>query len=623
MRHFIILVGFLSQALWAYEVPTWVREKYAPLYQLSVEQLPDGSARFHRGRRFEREGVYVLSLHGDTFEMAFQHGRLLQQQVQGGALPQVASIVENSLKNALPNIPMVASVAAEYFQKNYSDKILAHAINNLGGNEEELLLEAYGLAEGSGFSTDLVLKGVLGPESLQVVLGERMKGKTSFPISGSANSCTDFVVKGSVTASGEMIVGRNTDYPLNGFFDRYPTVIYYHPTDGAQRYLSVTSAGLHNAGVIAYNESGLFIGVHTIPTTEVSTSGHPVFLVGQEVMRSAHNFDEAVAIFEKYKPAAGWTYTLASVKENRMASIELTHQRISVREAKVDWHAQTNHYITQKMKNANLDMNASVTEDTHARFLRTEQMIQEGKGHFGVPEAIKILSDKWDPIRQEVKGLGNVVAVHTTLSSVVVDPAHGRMFVASGTAPVSLTPYVELPLIQEWDAAQFFSDSFQVLENSDYFKTHPHLAQAEQKYIEAKTAFETDNDPKRATQILEESIRLDPQNAAYTFVHGILALKAGDMDSAEKSFLENLQKTYLHYRLASQYYLGRIHASRGKSKRALQAFEAVLKEANPQVEAPLIKATRKALQQVKRLKRVPLMGSTLVIFMPEADMVEY
>jgi hypothetical protein len=123
------------------------------------------------------------------------------------------------------------------------------------------------------------------------------------------------------------------------------------------------------AGVVGYNESGLFLGVHTVPTLDVSEKGNPVFFVGQKVLKDAKTFDEAVHIFEQYKPAAGWTYTLVSAKEKRHASIELSNHNLFVREDEGDLHVQTNHYVSPEMAAFNLDLNATINEDSKARRL--------------------------------------------------------------------------------------------------------------------------------------------------------------------------------------------------------------------------------------------------------------
>lgn len=622
MTKFFWLGLVWSVTLFAYETPQGIKKKYESLYSSKIQQNADGSSSFHRGKLFKRNGIFVLSLHGDNFEMAFQHGKLLQSEIHQGALPETALMIEKAVKNAIPNVPVVTSAAASYYYKKYTDTILKSTLESFGNEADSIMLEAYGLSEGSGLTVDQVVRGVLGPESIQTVLGDRLKGK-AVPSVGLANSCTDFVAMNQTTSSGEMIIGRSTDYPLNKYFDRFPTVLYYHPTDGSQKYLSVTSAGLHTAGVIGFNESGLFVGIHTIPTLDVSAKGNIAFLVGQAVMRKARNIDEAVAIFKKHKTAAGWTFTVASVRENRVVAVEINNKNVAVREEAKDWYVQSNHYRAPSMINANLELNASVTEDSLARLIRGEELIKRKIGSFTVADAVQILSDKWDPINKEMKSFGNVIANHMTVSSVVFEPARGRLFMANGTAPVSISTFVELPLITHFNEETFQSDSFENIESHSFTLDFNRLYQSEQKFIDAKDAFEIWNNPLKASEILNESVELDPNNAAYAFVQGILWLKAGRLDLAEKSLQANLTKKYKHYRLISQYYLGRIWASQGKGKQAQSAFQSVLAEADPVIERALIPAVKKNLSQVKRFGRVSLSPSTLVIFMPEGDMVEY
>jgi tetratricopeptide (TPR) repeat protein len=627
MRLVFFVTVLATFSIFGYQTPDSIKEKYSSLYSLKVESLPDGSRSFGEAKMFRRNGLYVLALKGDSFEMAFQHGKLLQQEILKGALPQVALIVDNTVKTSLPEIPFVTDFVIKYFYRTITDTMLQNGIRANGGDADRFMQDAYGLSEGSGMKLDDVIHAAYGPETLQVILGKQMAGKKLFKSETAfvtpINECTDFSVYGSYTKNGDYIIGRNTDYPLNGSFDRFPTVIYFQPTDGSQKYMAVSSAGLHMAGVVGYNESGLFLGVHTVPTLDVSEKGNPVFFVGQKVLKDAKTFDEAVHIFEQYKPAAGWTYTLVSAREKRHASIELSNHNLFVREDEGDLHVQTNHYVSPEMAAFNLDLNATINEDSKARRLRVEQMAEKKQGEIGVQEAVDILSDKWDPIHHEVRGLVNVVAVHTTLSSSVFDTARHKVYVADGWAPVSQSTYVEVPTIEEFNPDTFGSEPFSSFENKSYSINFPSLAQAEQLFIEAKIAHESELDTQKSSQILKQVVALDPSNAAYQFVSAIMALKNQDFSSAEASLAACEKLKYHHYQLLGHYYLGRIYADRGDKNQALKKLEQVLEGADMALEIPLIRATQAALDQVYNFGRLRFNTSNLPLFMAEADMLKY
>ncbi|MFM8316659.1 MAG: hypothetical protein ACKOA8_20450, partial [Deltaproteobacteria bacterium] len=110
---------------------------------------------------------------------------------------------------------------------------------------------------------------------------------------------------------------------------------------------------------------------------------------------------------------------------------------------------------------------------------------------------------------------------------------------------------------------------------------------------------------------------------AYHFVMGIMALKAGKVSVAESAFRKCEQMKYAHYRLASQYYLGRIYADRGDKVKARKKFEQVLQKADPELEAPLIKACEEAYLDNEGPLPLKLKPRSLALFMPEADMISY
>src|SRR5205823_10926774 len=228
---------------------------------------------------------------------------------------------------------------------------------------------------------------------------------------------------------------------------RFPTVMYFEPPAPSLRYMSFVSAGVHSAGITAYNEAGIFLASHVVPSDEVALYGVPAIVAADQIIRRATTFDEAAGLFRQLPPLAGWNYLLVSTSEGKVASLEMSSNHFAIRPAEGDWHVQTNHYLTPDLRELNLLLNASVDEDSLGRSERMKQRLKEAHGRLDAVEAASILGDQVDPQVNEVRGLGNTIGCHTTLGSLVLDPAHDRVLVSTGRAPACHSSYVELPLV--------------------------------------------------------------------------------------------------------------------------------------------------------------------------------
>lgn len=613
----------MVQSATAFGLPKNLREKYEILLNQKIVEGANGGKQLGPARLFVRDGVRVLYLHGDRFEMAYQHGRLLKDIIPLGAMPKIASMLESAAINSFPKNPVIINPIIKGIYKSYTNSLLNHAAKNTGSTIDEYIIEAHGLAAGSGLPLEQIVYAFLNPEMLQVILGQQMNGQKNLPAPRAVNECTDFAVDPKYTQNSGYVIGRNTDYSLNGYFDKYPTVLYYDPTDGSQPYMAVTSAGVHTAGVVGYNSSGLFLGVHTIPTWDTSKKGHPIFDVAQLVLRKATTFNEAIAYFKKHLPAAGWTYTLVSTNEKRSASIEVTNSRVSVRETTGHIHVQTNHFITESMMSRNLNINASINEDTRARYKRTMDLIASTTEPFTARRAVQILADKTDGFSGEIRSIGNVVATHFTVTSAVIDSGLGSLFIAKGLAPTSLNKFIELPLIDRFNPDTFEQEDYQTITEDQYHKDYPKMSSAEQLYISAKNAFEIDNDPLKSMNIINQAVAVDPKNSAYRYMLGLMSIKSGMFNEAQEAFQTCSRFVAGHHNLTCLYFSARIYGATGNSDQAEKLLNMVLNLADPHIESALIEATKTNLRLLRRTKRIPLNPDTLAIFMPEADVLSY
>lgn len=604
-------------------VPDEIKQKYEYLYREKVQRLPDGSISFHKGRLFMREGIRVLYLKGDPFEMAFQHGKLLKDEILRGALPQTAKLIDHTIANTLGDRPLLFRVADLFIQLAVTDPLIKNTVGTNDPNTAPMMAQAYGLSESTGIDTKTIVEALLAPDLLILLAAATTPGAEPQLASPLIGNCSDFAAWGRYTPDGKMVIGRNLDYPLNGYYDRYPTIIYFDPVQpGSQRYMAAASAGVHNAGMSAINESGIFVGVHTVPTSDVSQKGKPVFLIGNEVIRTARNFQEALDIFKRYPPSTGYTYTLVSTRERRAAAIELTNQHMAIRETKGEYHVQANHFLAPEMKPLMLYVNYSVDEDSFARHERMKQVIEQKKGQIEKKVAMAILGDKWDPYSKRFRGHGNTVAVHTTMTSVVILPDESQIYVSNGQGPASQGKYVSFPLVSAFNPERFMSESYEVIDNGTFAASYPKLAKAEQLYIEAKKAYEYQNDARTALSFMREAVATDGDNPNYFFILGILALKEKLFDEAWYAFdrILTLEQGQHITRLA-HYYRGRMLAQEGNRSDATKDFTMITDD--PQSDPKLRAAAEKALTKTRLLPVYRIKPLELNLLMQWADMQGY
>ncbi len=401
-----------------------------------------------------------------------------------------------------------------------------------------------------------------------------------------------------------MIIGRNTDYPLTGYFDKHPTVIYFTPTDGAHRYMCVTSAGCHNAATGGINEHGLYVTTHTVPASSVSAEGFPVMMVGQQVLREAKNLDEAEALINEAKPAAGWNFHIVSAKERRAATFELSCKKISRVDSEGQWHFTTNHWRDDSMQKHHLFLNSTVETDTRARMARCREMIEEADGQLDAAAAAAILGDKYDRTVDHVRSGPNTVSASTTVSSSVWMPDSGRVFVANGIAPVSQSEYVEVPCLNDFDP-ETFGDEYEVIDQDKFRREHPAMLESEQIYQQARCAFEYDNDAQRAIALMERAVQTDGTNPALHLHHALYALRANEYATASRACESAIAIEWDGQRRRVALYLrARIAAHRGDATAALRDLREV--SGDPECGIRLLAAARKTERSLKRRGKVKL-----------------
>jgi len=267
----------------------------------------DGDWAEGRGRLTVREGWRFLHLEGSPSEMGAQHGRLLG--------------------------PLTRRAYEEYTRmmslwRGLSRKELLRR----GRRLEPFIPPAFaeemrGLAEGAGMEYEDILVAHTFLESAQAVL------------------CSCFAAHGASTRGGEMIFGRNLDFPSMGIAHRCGLIVFRKPDCGIP-FLSISWPGWCGA-ITAVNLAGLCVGPLNVARLNVRPAGMPYVFLFRRMAQEAATCDEAVALLRATPRTCANNVLLAQTAPARRAVVaEYTADEIAVREERPgdDFIAATNHF---------------------------------------------------------------------------------------------------------------------------------------------------------------------------------------------------------------------------------------------------------------------------------------
>ena len=246
----------------------------------------------------ERNGLRVGFLDGSPYELGYQHGRLLKDEVRQ-SVGQVLGYFRGYLK-----LPVLGSLAANW----WLDRPWIQAMPFVPGDALE---ELRGLAEGAGVPVRELWRLHAIPDRTY--------------------ACSNFAAWGRATAGGRLIHARNLDWNIRAGIQQHAAVFVVRPT-GQQAFVNVGWAGF--IGVLSgINEQQVSIGQIGAATVDATWKGMPMVFVMRQVLERASTLGEAVRIIQDAPRTVGANYVIADAKVPTALAVETTHRRVSAFEA--------------------------------------------------------------------------------------------------------------------------------------------------------------------------------------------------------------------------------------------------------------------------------------------------
>jgi len=234
-------------------------------------------------------------------------------------------------------------------------------------------------------------------------------------------ACSAFLVEPPRSAGGEMLFGRNFDFPSYGVVDRYSLVTIYRPK-GFHAFAAVGFPGL--IGVTSgMNDAGLTLAcLDSGPAKDGSPAflpqGEPLSVTFRRILEECATVAEAQQLLQSGKHNT--LMNLAVCDRHRAVVFEITTRQVAVREAEGHLLAATNHFRTPAL---------SVTKECD-RYERLSKYWQR-TGPLALGDVAQAMRD---------------VANRTTIQTMIFEPATLRLHVSLGAAPATARPLTTLEL---------------------------------------------------------------------------------------------------------------------------------------------------------------------------------
>ena len=346
-----------------------------------------------QGRISNVNGLAVVELQGTPYEIGYQHGSLLKEQIK-----DVYKIYLNELV--------------------YNKWIKEYAILGKGGKDawanprkamakfsksiekfipEEYIEEMKGIADGAGLDYIDVLN-------------------MSAHVDYFAILCSTLVAGGPASADGKLVEARNLDWAQGGLrdLDKYSTVFVIRPDNG-HPFVSVIYPGL--VGVLtAVNDSKITAELNFSMAKENGKNGVPALILMRNLIQYSSTLDEAEKILRDSTRLAGYNIVVADGKTSDARLIEISATTVGTLGLKDGTLVSTNHFITDSLAGANVETSQFSSSPSPDRFNRLTELLKEYNGKVTVENAIAMIHD-------------DIVKVPGTVQTIVFKPEENLIWV--------------------------------------------------------------------------------------------------------------------------------------------------------------------------------------------------
>lgn len=311
----------------------------------------------------------------------------------------------------------------------------------------------------------------------------------------------------SVSPAGDFIYGRNLDFAGAELWDQHPLVTVILPPAGSTelKHAVFGADGLHFGGITGVNEAGVTFAVHQNYTREGGVTGVPMVFLGELVLRSARNLEEAEAILREHRPATMWTFVLTELTTGRAITVETSRNHFSTRSLADGSLVQTNHLMNSDTQPAEF-ISVGTKMNSVYRMKEAFAALDGGAARALDPAGMAALLSRQAEPTGELAAYHDVLKGHT-VQTVIFHAPEGKapvVYVSADAAPTASGAYVSFPLGDLWRGRDSLT-----FETADLTRTPPAKRERQREISRAFHTYLDLHAPLAAAKILEAHRTLD------------------------------------------------------------------------------------------------------------------
>jgi hypothetical protein len=205
-----------------------------------------------------------------------------------------------------------------------------------------------------------------------------------------------------------------------------------------------------------------------------------------------------------------------------------------------------------------------------------------------------ILGDHYDMERGKIRAFAQCIAYPNNLTSVVIEPEKGILWLGEGPAPMCDSDFKKVKLWEQNEGAC-----------GERLSLSPQLNQAQREglkaYVRGVISWQNRRDPVGASQAMRQAVQNDPEDPAYRLMDGLFRMQNQDWKGAAESFEAGASFPDLPHRSATQrYWRGRAMDILGKRSEAVALYNDALAQSTFK---PLRQAAEKGLHRPQKPNR--------------------